>query len=67
VKRAPGLLEYIISPARQKISDDMLRHAGFPEALIRKGNQTPHNSILWLTPSELSSSGVKFTLVGTAT
>ena len=66
VRHAPGPLEDIVSIARHKISNDMLRHAGFPDALILKGNQTPHDSILWLTPSELSSNGVKFTLVGTA-
>ena len=62
VKIAPSALEGIASAARQKIADDMLRHAGFSDRLIAKGRQTPHNSVLWLTPTELASDGVKFTL-----
>ena len=66
VKRTPEPIENMLSLARHKISNDMLRHAGFSEALIKMGNQVPNDSILWLTPSELSSGGVKFTLVGPA-
>ena len=65
VKKAPTALEGIASAARQKITADMLRHAGFSESLIAKGQQTPHNSILWLTPVELASDGVRFTLAST--
>ena len=65
VKEAPTALEGVASAARRKVADDMLRHAGFSESLIAKGQRTPHNSILWLTPAQLSSDGVKFTLVST--
>ena len=65
VKRASGPFEKIASIARQKIADDMLRHAGFSDRLIAKANRTPHNSILWLTPQELASEGVKFLLIET--
>ncbi|MBZ4187185.1 hypothetical protein K7B09_12725 [Thermomonas sp. RSS23] len=65
VKQAPGALEKIAAAARRNIADDMLRHAGFSERLIAKGSRTPHDSILWLTPAELASDGVKFTLMET--
>ena len=65
VKKAPGALEAIAAAARQKIAGDMLRHAGFSDRLIAKGNKTSHNSIMWLTPTELASDGVKFTLIET--
>ena len=63
VKEAPRLVEDIASSARQKSTDDMLRNAGFSERLIAKGRQTPHDSMLWLTPAELASEGIKFTLI----
>lgn len=63
-KRAPGVLEDIASMAREKIADDMLRHAGFSEGLIARGNRIPHSSVLWLTPAELADDGVRFVLVG---
>ena len=66
-KEAPGPLELVAAPARQKISDDMLRHAGFSESLIAKARQIPHKSILWLTPADLSAAGVRFTLIEPAT
>ena len=66
-KQAPGALESVASRARQKIADDMLRHAGFSETLISRAHQTPHDSILWLTPTELSAAGVRFTLIKPAT
>ena len=66
-KKAPGPLEVLASLAREKIGDDMLRHAGFPDQLIDKSHEVPNNSILWLTPTELATAGVKFTLMGPAT
>ena len=66
-KQAPGALESVASRARQKIADDMLRHAGFSETLISRAHQTPHDSIFWLTPTELSAAGVRFTLIKPAT
>ena len=66
-KEAPGPLELVAAPARQKIGDDMLRHAGFPDLLIAKARQIPNKSILWLTPADLSAAGVRFTLVEPAT
>ncbi len=63
VRNAPGALEYAASYYRQKINAEMLRHAGFSDHLIAKGNEIPHSTILWLTPSELAADGVKFTLV----
>ena len=66
-KEAPGPLEIMASRARQRIADDMLRHAGFSELLIAKARRTPNASIFWLTPTELSTAGVKFTLVEPAT
>lgn len=66
-KEAPGPLELVAAPARQKIADDMLRHAGFSDVLIAKARQIPHESILWLTPAELSAAGARFTLIEPAT
>ena len=66
-KEAPGQLEKLAAPARQKIADDMLRHAGFSDLLIAKARQAPNDSILWLTPAELSAAGVRFTLIEPAT
>ena len=62
VKKAPGAFEAIASPARMKLADDMLRHAGFSERLLAKARKVPPNSILWLTPTELAADGVRFTL-----
>ena len=66
-REAPGPLELLAAPARQKIADDMLRHAGFSDALIARARQVPNESILWLTPAELSAAGVRFTLIEPAT
>ena len=66
-KKAPGPLELVAAPARQKIADDMLRHAGFPDSLISKARQIPNESVLWLTPAELSAAGVRFALIEPAT
>ena len=66
-QKAPGPLELLASHARQKIADDMLRHAGFSEELIAKAHEVPNTSILWLRPSQLAAAGVKFTLIGPAT
>ena len=62
IKKAPGALEAVTSPVRQRLADDMLRKAGFSHQLILKARQVPPNSILWLTPTELASDGVRFTL-----
>lgn len=44
--------------------DDFLRSAGFDEATIRKGNQTPPSEVYWLNPVQLGAAGAKLVVVG---
>ncbi|GAB1596580.1 hypothetical protein [Lysobacter claricitrinus] len=60
-------------PLRQKImarndrqTDDVLRHAGFPERVIAAGASTPATSMSWFSPYELKTGGVPFVLLDTS-
>jgi hypothetical protein len=44
-------------------TDDVLRHAGFPERVIATGAATPATSMSWFSPYELRTGGVPFELV----
>lgn len=44
--------------------DAFLRNAGFDEATIRKGNQTPPSGMYWLNPAQVGAAGVTFVVVG---
>lgn len=44
----------------RQISTSVLARAGFPARLIDKGEDTPHERVLWLTPSQLANVGVVF-------
>ncbi len=44
--------------------DSLLRSAGFDEATIRKGNQTPPTQIYWLNPVQVGTAGAQVVVVG---
>jgi len=44
--------------------DAYLRSAGFDEATIRKGNQTPPSEVYWLNPLQVGAVGTKVVVVG---
>lgn len=61
----PRILEGALERRRQQLTAfeyRALKHAGFSDALIRRGNTTSPDDVLWLTSAQLGREGVRFSL-----
>ena len=63
LKEPPLLVRGVVRRHNVQRKTHVLEQAGFPPATISRALSTPHNSMLWLTSSELGSLGVRFRLV----
>lgn len=59
----PDGLRATLMARNDRQTDDVLRHAGFPERVIAAGAATPASSMTWFSPYELRTGGVPFNLV----
>lgn len=62
----PDLVREKIMARNDRQTDDVLRHAGFPEHMIAVGASTPASSMSWFSPYELKTGGVPFVLLDTS-
>lgn len=63
----PDAVEARIVARNDRQTDEVLRGAGFPAAIIAEGGRTPPTSMSWFAPLELQRGGVPFTLRDRAT
>jgi hypothetical protein len=59
----PDGVRTMLMARNDRQTDDVLRHAGFPERVIAAGAATPATSMSWFSPYELRTGGVPFELV----
>ncbi|WP_133500834.1 hypothetical protein [Cognatilysobacter terrigena] len=62
----PNLVREKIMARNDRQTDDVLRHAGFPERVIAVGAATPASAMSWFSPYELKTGGVPFLLLDTS-
>lgn len=60
VRQPPGFLRGAVKRHNEALERQALANAGFTSALIERMRAVPHDEMLWLTPAELRSAGVKF-------
>jgi hypothetical protein len=63
----PSAVEARINARNDRQTDEVLRSAGFPAAIIAEGGRTPPTSMSWFDPLTLKRGGVPFTLRDRAT
>jgi hypothetical protein len=61
--RGPGIVSRGLDAKRSRY-DDVLRAAGFPEAVIKRGGDTPPDEMYWVSVLELAEQGVPVQFIG---
>lgn len=62
----PDTVRQQLMARNDRETDDVLRKAGFPEAVIAQGSATPASTMAWFSPVELRHGGVPFSLLDAA-